>query len=196
MDKKTIHYYNKNAREFIERTVKSDMSICHEKFTELLNPGGFILDAGCGSGRDSKYFLECGFQVQAMDASAEMCNLAAEYIGHTVECMSFDEMQYRSQFDGVWACASLLHEKKAELPELLRRFHRALKPDGIMYASFKYGAAEEERLERFFSDYCLNEIEKVFLQDDLFELVESFETEDERPDYKNKPWVNIIVRKK
>lgn len=65
-----------------------------------------------------------------------------------------------------------------------------------MYASFKYGAAEEERLERFFSDYCLNEIEKVFLQDDLFELVESFETEDERPDYKNKPWVNIIVRKK
>lgn len=195
MDKKTIHYYNKNAREFMERTVKTDMSVCHERFTNLLKPGGVILDAGCGSGRDSKYFLECGFHVQAIDASAEMCNLAAEYIGQTVECMSFDELPYHSQFDGVWACASLLHTKKAELPGLLRRFHAALKPDGIMYASFKYGDAEEERLERFFSDYCLEEIEKVFLQDGLFELVESFETEDERPDYKNRPWVNIIVRK-
>lgn len=196
MNQKTIQYYNKNAREFIDRTVDWDMSYCQKKFIALLNPGSFLLDAGCGSGRDSKFFLECGFRVQAMDASREMCALAEEYIGQPVECMRFDELQYHSQFDGIWACASLLHVEKNQLPDLLRQFYQALKPEGIMYASFKYGNAEEERLERFFSDYHLDEIEGIFMQDGLFELVEAFETEDVRPDYKKKPWINIIVRKK
>lgn len=92
--------------------------------------------------------------------------------------------------------ASLLHVPKAELPNILRKFHKALKPKGIMYASVKYGDREEERLHRFFSDYHMDELENVFLQDGLYHLIESFETEDVRPDYKNKPWLNIIVRKK
>lgn len=196
MYQKTIDYYNKNAREFIDRTLGMDMSFCPKKFIALLKSGSFILDAGCGSGRDSKFFLECGFHVQAVDASREMCILAEKYIGQSVKCMRFEELQYHSQFDGVWASASLLHVGKKELPDLLCQFHKALKPDGIMYASFKYGDTEEERLERFFSDYHLDEIERIFLQDGLFELVESFETEDVRPDYQNKPWVNILVRKK
>lgn len=196
MHKKTIDYYNKNTKEFVNRTIGADMSFCQTKFINLLKPGSNILDVGCGSGRDSKFFLECGFCVQAVDASIEMCLAAEEYIGQPVECMRFDELKYNSQFDGVWACASLLHVEKNKLPYILRKLHKALKSGGIMYASFKYGDMEEERLERFFSDYHLDEVEKVFLQDGLFELVESFETEDIREDYKNKPWVNIIVRKK
>jgi len=175
--------------------VGTDMSACQEKFISLLQPGALILDAGCGSGRDSRFFLEQGFAVQAIDALEEMCRLAGEYIGQTVECMQFDELEDVSQFDGIWACASLLHIRKKELPELLGRFHRALKPDGVMYASFKYGDREEERLGRFFSDYSVEEIRDVFLRDGLFQLVEVFETEDVRPDYRDKPWVNIIVRK-
>lgn len=65
-----------------------------------------------------------------------------------------------------------------------------------MYASFKYGNKEEQRLERFFSDYEADELEKVFLQDGFFERLETFKTQDTRPDYKDKPWINIIVRKK
>lgn len=144
--------------------------------------------------RDSRYFLEQGFRIEAIDASTEMCRAAAEYIGQPVKCMRFDEMTDISRFDGIWASASLLHIEKNELPTILRKFHRALKPEGILYASFKYGDQEEERLERFFSDYCLDEVERLFLQDGLFELVEGFETEDERPDYIDKPWVNLIVR--
>ncbi len=193
---KTIDYYEKNAKAFVERTIDADMSICQDKFLSLLNAGSYILDAGCGSGRDSKIFLEKGFHVEAMDASKEMCKIAAKYIGQSVTCMGFEELTYESRFDGVWACASLLHVKKSRLPEILLKFQRALKSGGIMYASFKYGNMEEERLERFFSDYNLAEIENMFLQDDLFELVDSFETEDVRPDYQDKPWVNIIVRKK
>lgn len=193
---KTINYYNKNAKEFAERTVNADMGFCHSKFIALLRNGSYILDAGCGSGRDSKFFKEQGFNVQAIDASIEMCHIAEEYTGIPVKCMSFDEMEFYSQFNGIWASASLLHIEKSSLPDTIYKFNRALKPDGIMYASFKYGDKEEERLERFFSDYHIDELEEIFLKDGLFILEESFETEDLRPDYKNKPWINIIVRKK
>ena len=193
---KTIAYYNSHTKEFTERTVEADMSFCQEKFLKLLPPGAVILDAGCGSGRDSRFFLNHGMQIQAIDASVEICRQASAYIGQPVKCMRFDELDCSQMFDGIWACASLLHVEKKALPGILQKFHRALKTKGVFYASFKYGDGEEERLERFFSDYRLEEIEQVFLQDGLFELVESFETEDVRPDYKNKPWVNIIVRKK
>lgn len=196
MHGKSIEYYNQNTDEFINRTICADMSFCQKKFTELLPPGSYILDAGCGSGRDSKLFIESGFRVLAMDASSQMCLAAAKYIAQPVECLRFDELQFDSCFDGIWACASLLHVPKAELPNILRKFHKALKPEGIMYASVKYGDREEERLHRFFSDYHMDELENVFLQDDLYQLIESFETEDVRPDYKNKPWLNIMVRKK
>lgn len=191
----TIEYYNKHTQEFVDRTVNTDMSFCQEKFLRLLPSGGMILDAGCGSGRDSKFFLQKGMQVQAMDASEKMCQMAARYIGQRVECLRFDEIDYEERFDGIWACASLLHVEKRELPDILRKFHRALKLQGILYASFKFGDAEEERLERFFSDYHVEEVERIFLQDGLFALVESFETADVREDYRDKPWVNILVRK-
>lgn len=195
MNRETIDYYNINAEEFIRRTVNSEMSGCQKKFLELLKSGSRILDAGCGSGRDSKFFLEQGLKVDAIDASEKMCQAASEYIGQTVSCLSFEKLDVRERYDGIWACASLLHLEKEELPAILKKFYNALKPEGILYASFKYGTEEEWRLGRFFSDYQLGELEQIFLKDGLFQMVELFETEDEREDYKNKPWMNIIVRK-
>lgn len=196
MHEETINYYNKNAKEFADRTVNTDMGFCQNKFISLLDKGAYILDAGCGSGRDSKFFIGKGFNVIAIDASSEMCLLASRYTGLKVECIRFGEMEFNNKFDGIWACASLLHIEKKELPYILCRFNKALKPGGIVYASFKYGNKEEHRLGRFFSDYNTDEVKKTFLSGGLFELVECFETEDFRPDYKDKPWVNIIVRKK
>ena len=122
--------------------------------------------------------------------------MAAEYIGQPVRCMRFDELDCDAGFDGIWACASLLHVTKAGLPEILCKMHRALKPDGVLDASVKYGNTEEERLGRFFSDYRMDELEAVFLRDGLFQKLACFETADVRPDYKDKPWVNILVKKK
>ena len=195
MNNKTLDYYNQNAKEFINRTVDADMHYCQDKFIGLLESGAYILDAGCGSGRDSVYFMQQGFKVCAIDGSEEMCKAASDYIGKPVECVKFQDIAYEETFDGVWACASLLHLPKLELPDILSKFYRALKSGGVMYASFKYGDKEEERLGRFFSDYHLEEIEKVFTKDAGFELIEGFETEDVRPDYVGKPWVNVMVRK-
>lgn len=196
MHQKTIEYYNTNASEFVRRTQNADMSFCQNKFISYLPQNGMILDAGCGSGRDSRYFLERGFCVEAVDASDAMCKIASEYIGQPIACINFEEIEYRERYDGIWASASLLHVEKKSLPNVLKRFQKALKEKGILYASLKFGAGEEVRLERFFCDYTLDELQRVFLQDGLFELVEAFETEDGRAGYEEKPWVNIIVRKK
>ena len=195
MNNKTLDYYNQNAEEFINRTVDADMHYCQDKYIKLLEPAAYILDAGCGSGRDSLYFLKHGFKVSAFDGSEEMCKAASDYIGQPVECIRFQDIDYKEVFDGVWACASLLHLSKQELPYVLQKFYRSLKLGGVMYASFKYGDKEEERSDRFFSDYHLEEIEKVFVEDVGFELIEGFETADVRPDYESKPWVNVLVRK-
>ncbi|MCI8327190.1 MAG: class I SAM-dependent methyltransferase, partial [Lachnospiraceae bacterium] len=181
MHNKTIEYYNLNTKEFVDRTLSRDVSLCRGKFMELLESGMSILDAGCGSGRDSKIFLENGFLVQAIDASEKMCQVAEDYIGQPVKCMFFEELDDSEVYDGVWACASLLHLKKKELPAILARFHRALKTDGIIYASFRFGNAQEERTGRFFSDYTLEELESVFSQNGLFKVIEAYETEDSRP---------------
>lgn len=191
----TIDYYNQNAKEFVSRTIDADMHYCQNKFMELLNAGDYVLDAGCGSGRDSLFFLNHGYKICSIDASSELCKLAEEYIGQSVECVRFQDMKYEELFDGVWACASLLHLSKKELPIVLRKFYRALKEGGVMYASFKYGDKEEERSGRFFSDYHLDEIEKVFTECAGFELIEGFETEDVRVAYTGETWVNVIVRK-
>lgn len=191
----TIQYYNQNADEFYERTVDADMTGCRERFLNYLPGNARILDLGCGSGRDSKYFQKSGYTVEALDASEEMCRLAAAYLERPVTCLRFEEMSYEAEFDGVWACASLLHIQKKDLGSILERLHRALKPGGVIYVSVKYGSGEEERLGRFFSDYSVEELRRVFEGQGLFEVLECFETVDVREGYEEKPWVNLIGRK-
>ncbi len=195
MHQKTIEYYNKKAAEFVGRTLHADMSDCQNKFLQYIPENGLILDAGCGSGRDSRFFLDSGFRVDAVDASEAMCGIASKYIGQPVACLNFEEITEKEKYDGIWASASLLHVEKKHLPNVLGRFCDSLKKNGVLYASLKYGEGEEERLERFFSDYTLGELQRVFLQDGQFELIEAFETKDGREGYENKPWVNILVKK-
>lgn len=143
---RTISYYNENAEAFCEGTRAADMSETRGRFLRYVKPGGLILDAGCGSGRDSKYFLEHGYRVVAMDASEEICRLASEYLGQAVECRRFEEITEKEIYDGIWACASLLHVPYAELPETIAKLGEALVDGGVLYASFKYGREEKMRM--------------------------------------------------
>ena len=105
----TLAYYNSHADEFVRRTRNLDLSATREAFTALLPRAGRILDAGCGSGRDSLAFLEGGFSVTAFDGSNALAQLASTLTGLRVLCLRFAELTFASEFDGVWACASLLH---------------------------------------------------------------------------------------
>lgn len=193
---KTIEYYNNHAEEFCAATKDADMSYCYEKFKQYVKPSGKILDVGCGSGRDSKRFMEDGYQVEAIDASEEICKLASEYIGQQVKCRRIEEITYENEFDGIWACASLLHVAKEEMLVVIEKLCKALKKDGIIYASFKLGSGERFADGRFFNDYTEKEIVEVFGGQRGFEIKECFVTEDVRKERKHEKWLNIILKVK
>lgn len=136
---RTINYYNKNAKDFARGTVEVEFEDTQKGFTDKLQNNAQILDFGCGSGRDTKYFLEHGFRVTAIDGSEELCRLASEYTGITVKQMMFQELSDINLYDGIWACSSILHLQKAELKQVLKKMEQALKSNGVVYTSFKYG---------------------------------------------------------
>ena len=191
---KTIQYYDNNAKEFCSETFLADMSQCWNRFLNYLPSNAWILDAGCGSGRDSKAFIESGYQVEAFDASREICKIASANIGQEVMCMRFDELTYEMQFDGIWASASLLHVSKQDLPVVMEKLYVALKPQGILYASFKYGEGEMIRGERSFTDFAEVSV-KELLEDAGFVVLECFVTSDVREGRSDEKWVNVIGRK-
>lgn len=190
---KTIEYYNNHAEEFCEKTKDADMSYCYGKFRQYVKPQGKILDVGCGSGRDSRRFIEDGYQVSAMDASEEMCKYAGKYIEQQVKCQRVEEITYENEFDGIWACASLLHVGKEEMPIVIGKLYKALKKNGILYASFKVGSGERFTDGRFFNDYMEKEIMEIFSGQKDFNIMECFVTEDVRKERKHEKWLNIIA---
>lgn len=194
MTDKNIEYYNENAQAFYESTVNADMSFWRDKFEAYVTDGGRILDAGCGSGRDSRAFKQHGYSVVAFDASREMCRLASELLGQEVWQMRFDEIAFDEEFDGIWACASLLHVSMEELPEVIGKLYKALKDKGFMYASFKYGEGTTQRRERTFSDFTENSVKKL-MEDAGFKTIECGITSDIRPGRAEEKWVNVIVGK-
>ena len=131
----TIAYYNLNADNFIENTQNVDMHIAQDRFLQRLSPNASILDFGCGSGRDTKFFLEKGYHVTATDGSAEICRLASEFTGIEVKHLLFQELAEINSYDGIWACSSILHLPKNELLSVIRKMCVALKGSGIIYTS-------------------------------------------------------------
>lgn len=188
----TLDYYNKNAEEYASQTVTADVSDLYTDFEACLNPGASILDLGCGSGRDSKHFMTKGYNVTPVDGAAEMCKLASDYIGIPVLCKQFSELNYRNEFDGIWACASLLHVPKSKMERTMAKVSRALKPDGVLYASFKYGEGEREVLGRHFSYYSETDLDELFPE---LGLIEYWISEDTRPDRSGEKWLNALWRK-
>lgn len=186
------NYYNENAKEFFEGTAYVDMSENAKEFLALLPAKSKILDAGCGSGRDSLMFMKQGFEVTAMDGSIEMCRLASEHIGQEVKHMLFQEVDFKEEFDGIWASASLLHVPSQELEEVLIKLKNSLKENGVFYASFKYGDFDGERNGRYFHNLTEEKAEKVFTKAG-FDIKKIWITGDVREDREDEKWLNIVA---
>ncbi|AUU83868.1 class I SAM-dependent methyltransferase [Leclercia sp. LSNIH1] len=190
----TLKYYQDNAQTFFDGTVNVDMSSLYETFTKYLAPGARVLDAGCGSGRDAKAFLEMGYRVEAFDASSAMVELAREYTGLPVQLMTFADVDWKEEFDGIWCCASLLHVPAVELPEVMRKLADALKPGGVWYVSFKYGEGEREVDGRRFTDMDEEGLETLVKRLEGINFNKLWTTQDKRPS-RNELWLNAIQRK-
>lgn len=192
----TIDYYNQNALSFIENTRNADMHQSQGRFLSLLDPGACILDFGCGSGRDTRYFLEKGYHVNAVDGSEELCRLAAEFTGIHVKKMLFQDLDETDVYDGIWACSSILHLTRKDLGNVFVKMSRALKQGGVIYTSFKYGNFEGERNGRYFTDFKEDSFREFMKDMSELEIENQWITGDVRPGRDDEKWLNLILRKK
>ena len=191
----TLDYYNLNVEKFIEGTVSVDFTDTQNRFTKKLVPGASILDFGCGSGRDTKYFLDKGYRVVAIDGSEELCRLASLYSGIPVQHMYFQNLNEKNKFDGIWACSSILHLSKVELKPVLIKMMDALTENGIIYTSFKYGEFEGDRNGRYFTDFTIELFQKFVEDIDTLTIEEYWITDDVRPGRGEEKWLNLMLRK-
>ena len=191
----TLEYYNNTVKDYIQDTVDANVTELNSFFLKYIPAGGSILDLGCGSGRDSKLYINKGYHVTAVDGSEEFCKLAGSYIGQEVLCMKFDEIEFENEFDGVWACASILHVSLKDLTVVIEKIAKALKSGGYFFACFKYGDFEGLRNGRYFTDLTESKLLVLLQEVCELELIETSITTDVRPERKDENWLNIILRK-
>ncbi len=191
---KTRDYYNKHADEFAVSTFKVDMESLYQPFLAELQEGVRILDVGCGSGRDTLAFKNKGYQVDAIDYSEELVKKATRLTGIPIKLKSFYEVDDYEAYDGIWACASLLHCERSRLAEVLEKMVQALKPNGVIYMSFKYGDSDREKDGREFTDLNEQQAQELLAQFDQVSLVQQWITVDKRPE-REEQWLNLLLKK-
>ena len=191
---KTKDYYDNNAQEFVNSTFMVDMQSLYQPFLNLIPDFGRILDLGCGSGRDALAFKNMGYQIEAMDYSAELVKQASDLTGIEVRLQSFYDLNEIDTYDGIWACASLLHCERHRLVDVLQRMIQSLKANGVIYMSFKYGDQDREKDGREFTD--LNEQQAGELLDHFNQvsLAKQWISIDKRPD-RTEQWLNLLWKK-
>ncbi len=192
----TLAYYNNYADEFYRSTVSVEFTTVQDHFLAKLEKDSYILDFGCGSGRDTKYFLEQGYHVEAVDGSAELCKRASQYTGIQVKQMLFEELAVADKYDGIWACSSILHLPIDKLEKVMQKMVTALKKNGIIYTSFKYGNFSGERNGRFFTDMTETTFADLLQRVVGLEVEEQWVASDVRPGRSEEKWLNLILRKR
>lgn len=190
----TIEYYERNAEGFADGTADIEFSEMQDEFLKELKAGAFILDFGCGSGRDTKYFLQKGYRVTALDGSAKLCRIAEQNTGIPVMQMDFNDFDEQDKYDGIWACSSILHLPKPDLKNVLIHMEKALHAGGIIYTSFKNGDFSGMRNGRFFTDFTEDSF-RIFVSDiEQLVIQKAWLTNDVRPGRQEEKWLNMILQ--
>ena len=191
----TIGYYERNAEKFIRDTASADMRSVREAFLAYIPEGGRILDLGCGSGRDSRAFLDAGYRVTSLDGSPALCRAAHLLTGQEVICSFFGDYRPEGLYDGIWACASLLHLSEEDLLSTVRKYAAALRNGGCFYMSFKKGDFSGVRNGRFFTDLTEERLSDLLGQVRELKTDSLFLTRDVRPGRGSEEWINVFVIK-
>ena len=191
----SFEYYNKNSKSFFDDTVNLSMEDHYKLFLPQVTDSGRILDVGCGSGRDTKMFLDRGYQVIALDASQKMVELASNYSGVQVIQSDFKEINWINHFDGIWACASLLHISKSVFLDVGEKLYSALKTGAPIYMSFKYGDHCIEKDGRLFQCYNERNLKNILSQVGFDGQQDIWVTSDVRVNREDEKWLNAIIIK-
>lgn len=192
---KTLAYYEGNAKKYFDATAQINMTVLYRPFIVYMPPYASILDAGCGSGRDTLYFIKRGYQVTAFDFSPSLARLASKLTGQQVLNLSFRDLAFENQFDGVWACSSLLHVPLNEMHDVLFKLSRSMKVNGVMYISFKYGTGEQCRDGRRCVDFDEDGFDELIQSHPELTVLRYWKTSSLMSGRTNEKWLNLLVRK-
>ena len=193
----TLDYYNKNSEEYFNSTLNVDMTNTYKEFLKLVPEGGKILDLGCGSGRDSMNFMKLGYEVIAVDGAKELAKRASVLLGKEVIVSTFEELELKEKFHGIWACASLLHIKREDLKIVLNNLYNNLDDNGVFYMSFKYGEKEYvDDKNRYFNCFTDESIISFINENTKYNILGLYITEDKLGRVNEVKWVNLICNKK
>jgi SAM-dependent methyltransferase len=194
VDHDTLQFYQDNAQIYAEWAKAPSTRLTG--FLALLPPGGSILELGCGAGNHSAAMREAGFAVRPTDGSPEMAEVASRRLGRPVATMLFDELDAQEAYDGVWASACLLHAPRDELSSILARIHRALKPAGVFYASFKAGDHDgRDSLGRYYNYTSREWLEAAYNKAGGWQLVATDTSEIKSFDGEPATMLHFMVRK-
>lgn len=195
VQKATLQYYNDHAREFAAQTQQVNFGETQQEFIKLVQPGGHILDFGCGAGRDSAYFLAQGYRVTSLDGANNLALLAEEFIKQKVVRQSFEAFGDTDCYDGVWACASLLHLPWDMLGQIIQKLAASLHKKGILYVSFKYGSFAGMRHGRYFIDMTEERWQLLTEKFTELNIIKMWVTGDVREGRSKERWLNILCQK-
>lgn len=192
----TKAFYEQNASQYAQQTSSIDMSPLYARFERYIPASATILDAGSGSGRDTKYFADQGYHVTAFDYSPKLASISTAFTGISTKVRRFEEVDEVAMYDGIWACASLLHLPLSSLSDAFRRLSRALKPGGVLYASFRKGDGERCHSDgRCYTDFSEAGISRLFSGKPEFQLVDLWTSHGEGSFEGAGEWLNIIARR-
>ncbi len=185
-------YYEINAKRYAEETFSVDMSEQYKKFLPLLREQARILDLGSGSGRDACYFQKKGYQVTALEPSKNLCREIRKVFSGKIVCSDIQSYQPEQRFDGIWACASLLHLQEKEVLSFFEKINLYLNDNGIIYLSGKNGIPTGEAPDgRYFLEFTEALKEKILVTNERIRLNELWYSEDVSG-RKGFRWVNMI----
>ncbi len=195
MSNATIEYYNKTVIEFVNRTKDMNASKYYDFFLPHLRPHSHILDLVCGSGRDSKVFLDMGYRVTSIDGASELVKIATELTGQDVICARFDEIDYNEEFDGIWAFASIFHAERNELIEIFNKMRLALKAGGFVYCSFPAEIFTSVNKNLCFTEFSLDDLSKFLEPIPKLSIINSFIQCNTRADGAVFRWLNVLIQR-